>query len=338
MTTIFARTAAEFHAAKLDGPGRLWLILRHLDEAGRGWVSGDELRQATATPGASLFIGSWRRIRQLLGEGEGIFFTKVVSPSGNRIARIYYASEARVLYHFGVERVRGPAVEFTAADLAAKIAHVRARFYACWHRQRGEGYGNPITRAALQAVGLGNGATQRDRERRIGVKVDPNFAHVAPYERARWRQEQAANADDDREYGPAFTFVDHDGRVARTVGDQRQRTAERSFHIMRQLGNSYSARGVPAARRSGRRINQQLVNLRFQGLAVIARQGGDQRAITDDWLRERRFYSDDRRAARASESGDGCGRYAHIFPDSRAPVNWRPNQWREIDPRPFFCP
>ena len=46
--------------------GRVWLLLRHLDTDGRGWVTVKAARAALAKKGSPLKVVGWRRLRQIL--------------------------------------------------------------------------------------------------------------------------------------------------------------------------------------------------------------------------------------------------------------------------------
>ena len=53
--------------------GRVWLLLRYLDEAGRGWVAPDEVRRVLTDTDSSLYLFGERQLRKLLAQGEGLF-------------------------------------------------------------------------------------------------------------------------------------------------------------------------------------------------------------------------------------------------------------------------
>ena len=88
----------------LAAPGRLWLLLRHLDGDGRGWVTVAEARARLTGKGAPLRICGWRQLRNLLRQGQGIFWER----DGERI---WYRSTLRVADALGVERLTGRPVD-----------------------------------------------------------------------------------------------------------------------------------------------------------------------------------------------------------------------------------
>ncbi len=53
--------------------GRVWLLLRYLDEAGQGWVAPDEVRRLLTDTDSSLYLFGERQLRKLLAQGEGLF-------------------------------------------------------------------------------------------------------------------------------------------------------------------------------------------------------------------------------------------------------------------------
>ena len=80
--------------------GRVWLLCRHLDSDGRGWIDVTDLRQALTKRKAeggrrkaeissfilhpsSFPIFGWRRLRQILGQGKGVFLESEMNTDGS---------------------------------------------------------------------------------------------------------------------------------------------------------------------------------------------------------------------------------------------------------------
>ena len=61
---------------RVETAGRVYLLLRHLDPQGRGWVSVDTARQALTDKSSRLHVCGWRRLRQILHQGAGIFWQR----------------------------------------------------------------------------------------------------------------------------------------------------------------------------------------------------------------------------------------------------------------------
>ena len=55
---------------------QLWLGLRLLDVAGRGWVWVDAVKGLLTDEDSGLFLYLWPRLRQLLAEGGGLFWVQ----------------------------------------------------------------------------------------------------------------------------------------------------------------------------------------------------------------------------------------------------------------------
>ena len=60
----------------LESAGRIYLLLTHLDPQGRGWLSVDHARSQLTGSSSPLRVCGWRRLRQILHQGEGIFWER----------------------------------------------------------------------------------------------------------------------------------------------------------------------------------------------------------------------------------------------------------------------
>jgi hypothetical protein len=236
---------------------RVWLYARQLDAAGRGWVKVSELRQAmTGLEGAL----TWRRLRQILNEGGGTFWT-FDNPD-----RLRYMGAAALGAHLGVDRLTGRPVILPAAALDASIGGFRAALFATFHAGRAkEGRRpRPISRQALTGIAGVSAATQQRYDRRAGVKRRRNLAITGRYSQEA-AQEQAW------QHGGSFTFDDKAGKQGERGGR----------YLARPLPNSYQARIVQGPNGRQKKINFNLSLL----VASRAKSGARER-------RERLFYDD----------------------------------------------
>ena len=221
--------------------GRLWLLCRGLDDSGRGWLSLASLRQQLTEKESRLHLCGKRRLRQLLREGEGLFWQRDKT-------RLWLAGVATVARRLGVERLTGQPVWLPLARLLAPIADVRAELYAAFHS--GRRADTPISRAALTEASGAEPRSQQRYERRAGVQVQSHIALGARYSKAQkeellWRK------------GQGFVFIDRRGQFG---------PAGQCYCAWR-LPNSYQRRHQMAAagrqKKHNRRID--LVTRRAQG-------------------------------------------------------------------------
>ncbi len=59
--------------------GRLWLLLRHMDVDGRGVLRVVNLRETLTTPKTRHRLCGWRQLRNLLRQGEGLYWQRDAS-------------------------------------------------------------------------------------------------------------------------------------------------------------------------------------------------------------------------------------------------------------------
>ena len=228
-TTLHPELTTAFLKHELSATSRIWLLLRHIDVDGRGWVTIDEARQQLTTKGSALRVCGWRQLRNLLRAGNGTFWKRDKQ-------RIWLRSVTKVATQLQVERLSRPLAIPTEA-LIANIQTVRATFYAVGHSNRN---GNPISRAKLAEVTGINERTQRRYDRAVDVQKTANYCLGDPegeHQEQAWHQRHAT-----------FDFVDKLGKH----GQAGKRY--RAF----QLPNSYSVQYQAAANGRTRKINQQL--------------------------------------------------------------------------------
>jgi hypothetical protein len=242
--------------------GRLWLLLRAIDERGRGAVSRETARAAFCAQESELHFCGPRRLRGLLAAGDGLFWTC----SGDAI---WLRSAARVAHDLGVARFRGQSVAVPLKSLTGGIAQVRAELYACFHSGREAA---PVSRQSIARRSGVPARTQRHYDRLSGVKKQANFAR-GPRLRGAEAEAQAWQR------GPAcFAWRDAGHR-----GDTR--------FLAWQLPNSYHGPHARLGRGRQKRLNRALADLPTKGTA------GNGRCRDDDL--QRRYFAHARAAAGA---------------------------------------
>jgi hypothetical protein len=109
--------------------GRIWLLLKYLDDSGRGWISVAAARDSLSRKNAELRVCGWRQMRKLLARGEGLFWRR----AGDRI---WLRSAAKVAAALGVVRLSGSPVAFPVDTLLQGIGDARAHLFATFHSSR----------------------------------------------------------------------------------------------------------------------------------------------------------------------------------------------------------
>lgn len=248
------------------GAGRIWLLLRHLDVEGRGWLAMDVVRQQLTGRDSATRVCGWRQLRNLLRQGEGVYWKREAIPAhksgptagrgptggwgkSSAAGRIWLKSAAKVAVALGVERLSRRPVALPVQVLLGGMGQVRAHFYASFHSGRRSN--NPISRATLERITHVPERTQRNYEKAAGVTGQRNIAVGQRYstkeaqERA-WRHGRAT-----------FEFIDRNGEQ----GPAGQR------YVAWRLPNSYLGCHEPSPTGRQKKINQQidLVNSGAQG-------------------------------------------------------------------------
>jgi hypothetical protein len=243
--------------------GRLWLLLRLLDSEGRGWLDRADIEAAFADPDSPTHFCTARYLRQLLAEGEGLFWQREGSD------KVWLRGQAKVAAALGLRKLRGRAVELPLGVLLGPIGDLRAHLYASFHSSREE-LAPPISRASLRDLSGASPRTQQAYETRAEVDVQPCLAlgsvvTVTSSQENAWQHGQAA-----------FTFTDHQGKQGAAGGRYQAH----------RLPNRYAG---PHPQVGGRpqRLNRQLADLCHKGCA-----GNDQPAAA------RRYYADGAAAGR----------------------------------------
>ena len=236
-------------------PGRVWLLLRHMDAEGAGWIELRDARAHLTDKKSPLRICGWRQLRNLLREGEPTFWRREVTKDGEE--RIWLRSAARVAAALQVTRLKMRPVAVPVAALAESIGLARAHFYATFHSARAQG--GPIARETLERLSGVSPRTQRLYEERAGVErqrnwaLGPAYSLEAAQERA-WRHGHAI-----------FRFTDQQGRHGPAGAS----------YLAWQLPNSYSGPHSVESRGRQKRLNRQLVDLFSKGITGNGKNGVD---------------------------------------------------------------
>lgn len=262
---------------ELAAAGRVWLLLRHLDTQGRGWLDATSARQQLTQRQAPLRICGSRQWRNLMEQGEGVFWQQ-------QNGRIWLRSVAKVAAALGVWRLAGRPVALPLSCLTQGMGQVRAHLYASFHsgRQKASVAAPPIARATLHQLTQVLPRTQRRYERQARVRLRPNFAVGQPVnqkaaEETAWQQGTAV-----------FRLKDGDGRQGR----------KGVTYLAWQLPNQYAGPHTPQPRGRQKRINRELAVLFMQGMTGNSAQSVESNPA-------KRFYGCGKTAGQAVQRRPG---------------------------------
>ena len=227
---------------RLEPAGRIYLLLYHLDPQGRGWLSAAHARNKLTDKSSPLRVCGWRRLRQLLHQGEGIFWQR------DDQNRIWLRGPHRIAQKLGCDRLEGSRINLPVKTLLGGIQAVRAHFYAAFHSGRRKR--TPLSRERLKGIAGLPERTQRAYDHIAQVNREHNMA-IGP----RYNKISAENQGWIRGRG-MFRFVDSQG----------QQGAPKREYVAWHLPNSYT--GPHSIRCKGRqkRINRRLTDLVHKGM------------------------------------------------------------------------
>jgi hypothetical protein len=233
---------------ELTAPGRLWLMLRYLDREGSGVFRIDILPQHLTSPSSPLRLCGNRQLRNLLRDGEGVYWTRDKE-------HIWLHSAAKVAYTLGVEQLTGRPVALPVAALLDGIGTFRAHLYTAFHsgRTKDTPYGEqamPIARETMAELSGVGRSSQRAYEEQVGVEVQANFAvgdisTKENQENRAWVQGQAL-----------FELKDYRG----------QQGKKGKTYLAWQLPNTYIGQHRHRPRGRQKRINRELKDLVMKGM------------------------------------------------------------------------
>ena len=239
--TVHPTIAMAILRQHLEAPARVYFLLRVIDSVGRGWLPLEHVREQLTHKESPLQVCGWRRLRQLLKEGEGIFWQR------DDQDRLWIKGAHRIAYTLNSGRLQGFPVALPTQALLGGIQGVRAAFYGCFHGGRES---KPISRDTLRSVtGLAD-RTQRVYDRVAKIKRQRNIAIGEGYSQEK-AQERAWSKG-----RTVFHFIDTKGLQGR-VGRE---------YVAWHLPNSYQTTYQRRSRGSRKRLNRKLNDLLTKGI------------------------------------------------------------------------
>lgn len=253
----------------LANAGRVWLLLHQLDQAGSGWLTLSFAQTSLTEKASDWHICGIRQLRNILKQGEHIFWYRDQQ-------RIWLRSVAKVAASLDLTRLKQRPVFLPQKLLCGSMGTVKAHFYASFHSSRRET--DPISREKLEQITGIPQRTQRAYEQIAGIEARRHVAvgGIATPERVQeraWRQGQAL-----------FLFTDFLGKQG-SKGRQ---------YVAWHLPNSYTGCHRPAPKGRMRKTNRQID-------LVIQRARGNSY--------ERLFYENGARAVQAFARDTAVDRY-----------------------------
>lgn len=260
---------------ELTAPGRLWLMLRYLDREGRGLLRIGNLTDTLTNPTSLLYLCGKRQLRNLLRDGEGVYWTRDKE-------HIWLRSAAKVAAGLGVERLTGRPVALPLTALLGGIGAFRAHLYTAFYsgRIRETPYGvraMPVARDTLAGLSGVGRSSQRAYEGRVGVHVQANFA-VGEVSSQEGREQRAW-----QQGAALFEIKDYRGQQGK-----RGKT-----YLAWQLPNSYAGQHQRRPKGRQKRINRQLKDLVTKGTP------GNGEGTVEARVLEKRYYPNGKLAALA---------------------------------------
>ena len=252
LVKVYPSLAQAMLQTELAAPGRVYWLLKHLDPQGRGWLSVDDIRFHLTNKQSSLRVCGWRRLRQLLTQGEDLFWTR------DGVGRLWINGPAKVAQELGCYRFKGKPIGLPLAVLLGGIKEVRAHFYASFHS--GRHTNNPISREALREL---TGVAERTQQvydqaakidQQRNMAVGEKYKKIFAEERA-WQQGRGV-----------FRFIDSKGYQGRKGQE----------YLAWHLPNSYHGPHEKRCKGRQKKINRQLRDLVMKGMRGNGRDAVEQ--------------------------------------------------------------
>lgn len=305
----------EGHAAA----GRVWLLLRYLDENGRGWLTEADAQKQLTTKTSPTHLFGKRQWRNIIRKGTGIFWQR-------ENGRLWLNSVSKTAAALGVWQLTGQPVQLPITALTGKIGTVRAHLYATFHSSRTDKTkAKPIARESLTAQFNISPRTQRSYERKARVKSHQNYAIGAKNasesaENTAWQHGTAA-----------FPFTDYLGKHGRPG----------TSYLAWQLPNHYFGPHQQACRGQQKRINRELADLFMKGMTGNDNESVDgKETLTAEARRTQRKDSVTRQQLNIPRRFCDNGRFAaKVYNRNQAEqdVYWRSpgkNIWHVLEMKP----
>lgn len=234
---LYPTVATAILKSESSAIGRIWLLCRHLDQSGSGVLPIEQLRHALTSKNSPMRVVGWRRLRQLLTAGQGIFWQRRKTRAGDD--RLWLYGWRRVCAALDVTRLDTERIDLPIKHLLGSMGQVRAALYATFHAGH---TGNPISRQTLAEITGISERSQRQYDKSLAVDIRPNYSLIAPFSAETQRTQTYESAT------PHFVFTDYNGQH----GPRGQR------YTARQLPNSYQVRWQRNPSSQKRKLNQQL--------------------------------------------------------------------------------
>ena len=235
---------------KRSAAGRLWYLLRALDGQGKGWHDLAAVRPLVTTPSGQYRICGRRQLRNLLRQGDGLFWQLQAD-------RLWLRRPARVAAALGLTKVVHRPVTLPLAKLLGPLKTVKAQLYAALHSARTPNHSNrnkptcsaPIARQTIENLTGLSRQTQRQYEQLARVDSRRQFA-IGPNPTPELCQELAWLRGNS-----LFTYRDRRGRFGQP--DQS--------YLAWQLPNRYQGPHERLSRHRRRRLQRELTDLLTKG-------------------------------------------------------------------------
>jgi len=215
---------------------RVYLLARALDPGGRGSVDLADIRRLfTGKRSKWRIYKSWRGLREVLAQGDGIFWTR-------ENGRLWLHTPARIARALDCGRLRGLPVAMTVRPLLKSIGTVRAHFFASYESGR-RNTDRPISQAGLAAITGVPDRTQRAYNKRLKRKVRKNNVVTGQSYSTANIQELAY-----KHGRPVFRFVDWLGK----------RGPKKARYCAYRIADTRSCSHKQAAKGRLKKINRQI--------------------------------------------------------------------------------
>ncbi len=131
------------HKQNLTSAYRVFLAIQHLDTDGSGQIDKAHVREQLTGIDSPLWLFTWRRLRQILHAGEGIFWT-----TDNK-DRLWFGA-AKVAAALGLGRLTGQPMLMPLETITKGIGAFNAHLFDSWHGARSNQ--NPISQETLKEI------------------------------------------------------------------------------------------------------------------------------------------------------------------------------------------
>lgn len=272
---ILPELAVSLLREKVVAPGRIWMLLRYLDSRGCGWISIDEIKQQLTSTTSSLRVCGWRQLRNLLNEGEAIFWTRANG-------RVWLRSLPKVAQSFHINQFHVDSVAIPLRIWLARIGTLRAHLYASFHSGRSKnGRTAPIARTTIEAITTVSPRIQRLYEETASVSQQSHFCIGPPFSSEQFKAKAW-------QHGRAIF------KLKDSLGVQGRAGKE---YIAWQLPNSYAGPHQHQKTHQRRRINKRLFDLLNKG--IVGNKQDEKSRFSDKKWKEKRYFANGRQAAQA---------------------------------------